>query len=141
MTDFDLIGEKADDGTRSGLAAAVTEEAGVRPECTCHVCGLCVTAVGGAEGVTLQLVTHLCQEEAAPQPGAEGSVVDALALAALCRCSLCLEEERLFGLISRMCVPKNRHNRWPPWLSKPPTPSLEISVTEHSGGEGALLPC
>lgn len=48
------------------------------------------------------------QGEPGPQPGVEGSILDALLLCCRADGGLCLEEEKLFDPISQMCVSKNR---------------------------------
>lgn len=62
---------------------------------------------GGGEprGETLQ---PMRQGEPGPQPGVEGSILDALLLCCRADDGLCLEEEKPFDPISQMCVLKNR---------------------------------
>lgn len=60
---------------------------------------------GRPRGETLQFMR---QGEPGPQPGVEGSILDALLLCCRADGGLCLEEEKLFDPISQMCVLKNR---------------------------------
>lgn len=68
-----------------------------------------MTMVGGTgegpRGETLQLMR---QGEPGPQPGVEGSILDAFLLCCRADGGLCLEKEKLFDPISQMCVSKNR---------------------------------